>query len=153
MKKTFGILSGLSIRMGIVIAVLLVVSYLNLRVDLSAQKAYSLSKVSKDTMRGLEDIMVVKVLASDDLPAELNSLSRYLRDLLSEYQMVSRGKFRYEYVRNLSRDDLFAMAHANNISVMRFQTYEKDQMTSKEVIFGAIFEYQGKVESISLVPN
>jgi gliding-associated putative ABC transporter substrate-binding component GldG len=153
MKKTFGILSGLSIRMGIVIAVLLVVSYLNLRVDLSAQKAYSLSKVSKDTMRGLEDIMVVKVLASDDLPAELNSLSRYLRDLLSEYQMVSRGKFRYEYVRNLSRDDLFAMAHANNISVMRFQTYEKDQMTSKEVIFGAIFEYQGKVESISLVPR
>lgn len=153
MKKTFGILSSLSVKIGIVIALLLVVSYINVRVDFSSQSAYSLSKVSKEAMHALEDVMVVKILASDDLPAELNSLNRYLQDLLSEYQLAGRGKFRYEYLRKLSRDELFGMAHSNGIQVMRFQIYERDQMISKEVIFGAIFEYQGKVESLGLVPR
>ncbi|MCD8478790.1 MAG: GldG family protein [Candidatus Cloacimonetes bacterium] len=121
--------------------------------DLSSQKAYSLSPVSKDAMRSLEDVMVVKVLASPELPAELNSLNRYLQDLLSEYQIAGRGKFRYEFVRNLSREELFGQAHQNGIRVMRFQLYEKDQMVSKELIFGVIFEYQGRVESISLLPR
>lgn len=153
MKKTYGILSSLTVKIGIVVALLLIVAYLNLRVDLSSQKAYSLSPVSKDAMRSLEDVMVVKVLASPELPAELNSLNRYLQDLLSEYQIAGRGKFRYEFVRNLSREELFGQAHQNGIRVMRFQLYEKDQMVSKELIFGVIFEYQGRVESISLLPR
>lgn len=153
MKKTFGILSSLIVKIGLVIALLLVVGYLNLRIDLSAQKAYSLSKASKEAMRSLEDVMVVKILASEDLPAELNSLNRYLQDLLNEYQLASRGKFRYEYVRKLSRDQLFGKAHESGLSVMRFQIYERDQIISKEVIFGAVFEYQSKVESISMMPK
>lgn len=153
MNKSLSILSTLLVKLGIIFAVLLVAQYLVLRVDLSAQKAYSLSKVSKDIMRSLEDVMVLKILASPDLPVEMNSLSRYLQDLLSEYQVASRGKFRYEYVRNLERDQLFGMARSNNLNVMRFQIYEKDQIIAKEVVFGIIFEYQGKVESLSLMPR
>ncbi|MCB5268499.1 MAG: GldG family protein [Candidatus Cloacimonadaceae bacterium] len=153
MKKIFGILSSLSVKIGIVVAILLIVPYLNLRVDLSSQKAYSLSRASKELMRSLEDVMVVKIIVSEDLPAELNSLNRYLQDLLNEYQLNSRGKFRYEYVRNLSWEKLYGMAHENGVRVMRIQIYERDQMISKEVIFGAIFEYQGKVQSLSLLPR
>lgn len=153
MKKSFSILTTLLIKIGIILAALLVMQYLVLRIDLSAQKAYSLSKVSKKIVRSLDDIIVLKIVASPDLPADMNSLNRYLQDLLSEYQVAARGKFRYEYLRNLERDELFGMAYANNLNVMRFQIYEKDQIIAKEVVFGIIFEYQGKVESLSLAPG
>ena len=51
--------------------------------------------------------MVVKYWL-DDLPAELNSLERFLRDLLADINGLE-AKFRYEFVRN-QPDDLFAMA-------------------------------------------
>jgi len=90
MKKTYGIMSSLLIKIAIVIILLLVVGYLGLRVDFSKDKAYSLSTVSKASMQALEDLMVVKILSSQELPASLNSLDRYTRDLLSEYQRASK---------------------------------------------------------------
>jgi ABC-2 type transport system permease protein len=153
MKKKYGIMSSLLIKIAIVIILLLVVGYLGLRVDFSKDKAYSLSTASKASMQALEDLMVVKILSSQELPASLNSLDRYTRDLLSEYQRASKGRFLYESVKPSSRDELYQMAQDSNLSRIRFQIFENDQMTSKEVIFGLIFEYQGRVAAMNLMPN
>lgn len=153
MKKTFGIMSSLSIKIGIVIVLLLVVGFFSLRIDFSKNKAYSLSRVSKEAMRALEDVMVVKIVSSPSLPATMNSLDRYTNDLLREYGSASRGKFRYEYVKPRSRDELYQLAQSSGLSRIRFQIYENDQMTTKEVVFGLIFEYQGKVQSMNLMPQ
>jgi gliding-associated putative ABC transporter substrate-binding component GldG len=153
MKKSFGIIGTHATKIGIIIALLLISSMINYRLDLSQDKAYSLSKISKTLVRNLEDVMVVKIISSQELPADLNSLSRYTNDLLSEYQSAGRGKFRYEYLRPASRDELYQLAQANALRPMRFQIFENDQMTSKEVIFGMVFEYQGRVESMNLMPR
>jgi len=104
-------------------------------------------------VRSLEDVMVVKLLSSQELPATLNSLDRYTRDLLNEYQSASRGKFRYEFVRPSSREELYSLAQNSGLSRVRFQIYENDQITTTEVIFGLIFEYQGRVEVMDLLPR
>ena len=153
MKKTFGITGSLITKISIVIALLLVVGFLSLRWDFSRQKAYSLSQISKDAVRSLEDVMVVKLLSSPELPATLNSLDRYTRDLLSEFQTAGKGNFRYEIVRPSSREELYQLAQDGGLSRVRFQIYENDQMTTKEVIFGLIFEYQGRVASMNLLPR
>ncbi len=153
MKKTYGIVSALFIKIGIVILILLIAGFFTLRWDFSRQKAYSLSDVSKSAVGSLEDVMVVKLLASAELPATLNSLERFTRDLLGEYRIASRGKFRYEVVKPSSREELYELAQDGGLSRVRFQFYEKDQMTTQEVIFGLIFEYQGKVESMNLLPR
>lgn len=153
MKKTFGIMSSLLIKIGIVVALLLVVGYFSLRIDFSLGKAYSLSRVSKEAMRALEDVMVVKIVSSPTLPATMNSMDRYTNDLLREYASVSRGKFRYEYVKPRSRDELYQLAQSSGLSRIRFQIFENDQMTTKEVIFGLLFEYQGKTQSMNLMPQ
>lgn len=153
MKKTFGIMSSLLVKIGIVVALLLVAGFFSLRIDFSKNKAYSLSRVSKETMRALEDVMVVKIVSSSSLPASMNALDRYTNDLLREYASVSRGKFRYEYVKPRTQEELYQLAQASGLSRIRFQIFEKDQMTTKEVIFGLIFEYQGRVQSLNLMPQ
>ncbi|HNQ43840.1 MAG TPA: Gldg family protein, partial [Candidatus Cloacimonadota bacterium] len=137
----------------IVIAILLIGSYLKLRLDFSRDKAFSLSPVSREAVRALEDNFVVKVLASPELPSEMSSMNRYLKDLLTEYQLAGKGRFRYEYIRTASKDDLFGMAQQNGLSIIRFQIYENDQVTTKEIIFGLVFEYQGKFDAMNLLPQ
>jgi hypothetical protein len=83
----------------------------------------------------------------------MNNLDRYLKDLLSEYQMASKGKFHYEYIRGQSMDELRTQAQENGLNSMYFRIYENDKTTSKEVIFGVVFEYQGKFDSMNLLPQ
>lgn len=151
--KTRSILTTLLIKLAIIGMLLMVASYLKLRVDFSANKAYSLSKVSKHAVRSLKDNMVIKVFASEELPAELNTMDRYMKDLLAEYQIASRGKFHYEFIRGLSMDELRYQAQENGLNSMYFRIYENDKTTSKEVIFGLVFEYQGKFDSMNLLPQ
>jgi gliding-associated putative ABC transporter substrate-binding component GldG len=152
-KRTGSILSVLLIKLAIILMLLLVASYLKLRLDFSQNKAYSLSAVSKEAVRKLKDNLVVKIYASEELPPEMTSLDRYVKDLLSEYQVAGRGKFHYEFIRGLSMDELRVQAQENGLKSMYFSIYENDKTTNKEVIYGLVFEYQGKFDAINLMPR
>ncbi|MCK9331771.1 MAG: Gldg family protein [Candidatus Cloacimonetes bacterium] len=153
MKKSLGIIGSHLAGFGIIVAILMLSSFINIRLDVSKDNAYSLSKISKELVRNLEDIMVVKIIASNDLPAELNSLERYVKDLLVEYQNAGGNKFRFERVQSSSREELYQLAQGSRLSPMRFRIYENDQITTKEVVFGLAFEYRGKVEPLNLLPK
>lgn len=153
MNKKFGIIGSHGIRIGIVIALLLISSQLTYRLDLSRDRAFSLSKISKDLVRDLEDVMLVKILSSSDLPSELNTLERYTKDLLAEFQSAGGNKFRFEEIRPASREELQHMAYGSGLGAMQFRIFENDQVTNKEVFFGLIFEYRGRVESLNLSPR
>jgi ABC-2 type transport system permease protein len=62
------------------------------RVDLTEQKIYTLSQSSKDLVKNLPDFMNVKAFISEDLPPELKTVSRYVRDLVDEYKTGSQGR-------------------------------------------------------------
>jgi gliding-associated putative ABC transporter substrate-binding component GldG len=81
---------------GIIVAINLIGTRVFTRLDLTEAKVYTLSPSSKDVVRTLNDFVNVKAYISEGLPAELKSLSRYVRDLLDEYQSASKGKFRFE---------------------------------------------------------
>lgn len=153
MKKSIGNISGLGLKIAIALVILLISTLINLRWDISKDRAYSLSKSSKELMRGLDDVMLVKIISSKELPAELNNLNRYAQDLLREYQLASRGKLRYEYIKPSTQDELFSLAHSSGLRKVRFQIYENDKMTSKEVVFGLVFEHRGNLESLDLMPR
>ncbi|MCK9556592.1 MAG: GldG family protein [Candidatus Cloacimonetes bacterium] len=153
MRTKYSIISSHGIRIGIVIALLLISSLVTFRLDLSRERAFSLSKISKDLVRNLDDVLLVKILSSNELPADLISLERYTKDLLAEYQSAGGNKFRFEHIQTASHEELLGMAYGSGLGPMKFRIYENDQVTAKEVIFGLIFEYQGRVESLNLSPR
>ncbi len=152
-KKTRSIVIGLVIKLAIVLMVLLVGSYAKIRLDFSKNKVYSLTRVSKDAVRKLQDNMVVKIYTSKELPSQMTTLDRYVRDLLTEYKLAGRGKFHYEYITGLSLEELKNQAQQYGLGSMYFRIFENDKTTSKEVVYGAVFEYQGNYDSITLIPN
>src|SRR5262245_61023984 len=67
------------------------------RLDLTENHVYTLAPGSKAIVSNLPDYLTVKAyISTKELPPELQSVSRYVRDLLDEYQTYSKGKLRFE---------------------------------------------------------
>ncbi len=142
-----------AIKILIAVLVLILTSFLYLRWDASRDRSHSLSKATKSSLRTLKDKVVVKVFASDELPQELSTLNRTLKDMLEEFQNNSHGKLKYEYVRAKNKDELIDEARQYNITPMNATIYEEDKMVSKEIVFGVSFEGGAKSSSMYLRPG
>src|SRR5437667_7103496 len=84
--------------LGALVAVNLISTRMFGRLDLTENKTYTLSQPSKDLVKHLPDYFTVKAFISPDLPAQLNPVGRYVRDLVDEYKAASNGKFRWEAI-------------------------------------------------------
>ncbi|HPB43884.1 MAG TPA: GldG family protein [Candidatus Syntrophosphaera sp.] len=142
-----------AVKILIAVLALILASFLYLRLDASSRRAHSLSKATKASLRSLQEKVVVKVFASNDLPQQLSSLNRDLKDMLEEFQRNSRGKLKYEYVRAKSTEELIDEARQYNIPPLNATIYEEDKMVSKEIVFGVSFEGGGKSSSMYLRPG
>ncbi len=90
---------------GAVVAVNLIGTRLFGRLDLTENHVYTLSHASKEIVAPVPDYLTVKAYISKDLPPELANTSRYVRDLLDDYQTYSKGKLRFEAFDPASRQE------------------------------------------------
>ena len=96
-------------RFGVTLTSLLVVANLalanvwlyplsGLRLDLTQQREYSLSKTTKDLLTGLQDPLLIRAYVSEKTHPLLAPLIPRLRDTLREYEIAGRGKVTAEMV-------------------------------------------------------
>lgn len=85
----------------LVAAILLVVNLLSkqffFRADLTEDKQYTLGKATKNIVKNLEEPVTITAYISEDLPPEFASTKDEFRDLLIEYNNLSKGKIAYEF--------------------------------------------------------
>lgn len=123
------------------------------RLDLSRGKIYSLSESSKNAVRGLEDRMVVRAYFTKNLPGEYADARRYIRDLLSEYQAYSRGRFRFEFIDPATDEESRNEAHSLGITPVSMRVIEDDKFEVREVYLGMAFTYLGETETLPLIQH
>lgn len=69
-----------------------------LRADLTADRAYSLSPVTRDLIRSLQEPLLIRGYFSEKTHPLLAPLVPAIRDLLQEYEIAARGKIQIEIV-------------------------------------------------------
>jgi ABC-type uncharacterized transport system involved in gliding motility auxiliary subunit len=120
------------------------------RLDLSANRAYSLSRGTKDLLRGLQDTLTIKVYYTPGLPPPYGPGRRYLKDLLAEYRRLGRGRVQAELLdpsgEKLRREALEAGVAPLQLSVASQQRFEV-----KESFMGAVFLHRGRSEVIPVL--
>lgn len=140
-----------------VIGAIVVVNLLSTRVfgriDLTESKVYTLSQPSKDLVKSLPDYMTVKAFISSDLPPELKSVSRYVRDLVSEYAASSNGKFKWEAIDPGAGDQdtvkkLEEEANRCKVQKLQIQRLGGQKFEVGAYYLGICLEYGSEVESI-----
>ena len=74
----------LAISIAIIIVINIISNKLFFRFDLTKNKSYTLSSLSKDIVSNMNDRLEIRAYFSDNLPAPYNNLRRDIKDFLSD---------------------------------------------------------------------
>ena len=156
-KLSRGGAANRQLRLGVtLISVTLVVvnllgSYIGGRLDLTPGHAYTLSPATKQIVGSLDDIVTIKVFASDELPASVSLLKRDLDDLLRDLHSAGHGKIRI-IRRNPSKDDA-AKKDAESLGVepVQFNVIGQSELQVKQGYLGLAVQYGSGSQTIPFV--
>ena len=144
--------------LGIVIIVLLNIigSYVFTRIDLTAEKRYSLSDATKEMLRELDDIVYFQVYLEGEFPAGFKRLRNASKEMLDEFRAYS-DNIEYEFINPSKSDNAQERNATYQILVDRglnptdLQVNAADGM-KKQIIFpGAIALYKDSETPVELL--
>ncbi len=148
---------------------LLVVILLNIalktvffRIDLTSNDAYSLTRVSKEMVSGLEEPLTIKVYITENLPQPYNNLEQDLRDTLQEYSLAGNKNFNYEIysIDNLDSEkaensnEYEKDAKGYGINPVQIQKVDQSEINLTSAYMGAAFIHADMIETLPVInPN
>ena len=94
MKNTVSIL----LIAGIILLINLLSNQFFFRLDLTADKQYTLSKATKDILKSLNDPVTVTAYFSENLEPSIAKVKEDLQDMLTEYATHSKGYVDYKFI-------------------------------------------------------
>lgn len=140
----------------VVILVNIVGASLFFRIDLTANKMFSISDISKEAVSSLTEPMTIHVFFTDDLPAPHNTTKRHLQDLLKEYEIAANKKYFHYNFHDISAaaEESEAskknkeMAESYGISPVQIRLIEQDEMKAQNVYMGLVIIHGDLIEKI-----
>jgi gliding-associated putative ABC transporter substrate-binding component GldG len=141
-KKQTLILTALSIA-ALILGVL-VSGRLWFRLDLTRNKAYTISPASRSLFAEIPDQVRITYYLSDKL-ASKHPMPGEIKDLLQEYAANSRGKIRLT-IRDPAKANLTEQVEQLGVLPQQIQVVETDQASVTTVYTGIVIEYLEKAE-------
>jgi ABC-2 type transport system permease protein len=157
--------SGKYIKFAIYLVVIVLLNLVGLtlflRLDLTGDRIYSISKISKEVVSTLKEPLTVKVFFTKNLPAPHNNTERYLRDLLEEYALNANRFFSFEFYdvspesegANPAADANREIANNYGINPIQIQQLEKDEVNFKQAYMGLALIHGDMVERIPTITS
>lgn len=126
-------------------------SYLFFRVDFTADKRFTLDKVTKRILREVKDPIIITLYVSEDLPPDISRTIRDFKHLLTEYNKHSNKRIEIEEVNPNSSEELEMKAIEVGIHPVPLKVREKDQVKVQKVFLGLVIQVGDKSETIPLI--
>ncbi len=121
------------------------------RIDLTENQIYTLSDVTKEILRELEEPLTIKAFFTKDLPSPYNNIARYVEDQLDEMKAYGRGSFRYEFLDPENEDELKEEAQNFRLEPMQVNEVKADKVQYKLAYMGMVLLYEDKQEVIPMI--
>lgn len=128
------------------------------RVDLTANKMFSLSEASRTAVGALSDPLTVKVFFTSQLPAPYNNIERSLRDLLAEYSVAGNRYFNYEFYdvsegKGEEAERNREIARDYGIHPVQIQKFEQDEVRFQKAYMGMVLIHGDLIETIPAITS
>lgn len=129
------------------------------RADLTGNKIYSISEVSKQVVSTLSEPLTINVFFTKNLPAPHNNTERYLHDLLQEYSIYANQRFNYRfYDVSAEEGDISQEARQNQqlakdyrIYSVQIQVIEEDKVKFQKAYMGLVLIHGDIIERIPTI--
>ena len=142
--------------MVIILLINIISSFVFTRVDLTAEKRYSLSPATKNLLRNLRDVVFFKVYLEGDLPPGFKRLSNETREMLDEFRAFT-DKIQYEFVNPSGNPDLKVRTDTYRLLVERglqptdLRVNKKGQSSQLIIFPGTMVSYKGREVPVQLL--
>ena len=146
-----------AVYVAIIIAIVFVINVLGntffRRLDLTGNKLYTVSSVSRQMLRELDDVVSVKAYVSEKLPVQLKRLPKQIDDLLAEYRVYSGGNIHYERNDPGDNEDLKQQLAGLGITPVTMTIIERDERQQINGYLALTVSYGEKTEAIPVVQD
>jgi ABC-2 type transport system permease protein len=135
---------------------------LKFRADLTANKIYTLSDLSRKVVATLSEPLTIKVFFTRDLPPPHNATEQYLHDMLKEYALYGNKYFNYTFYDVSPEDEGIGgdesggnrqKARDYGIQPVQIQMYEKDEVKFKQAFMGLVLIHGDIIERIPAITS
>ncbi|MFN8208776.1 MAG: gliding motility-associated ABC transporter substrate-binding protein GldG [Bacteroidales bacterium] len=145
----------------LIIVLLMIISHtFFFRVDLTTEKRYTLSPVTKETMKQLPDMVFVKIYLEGDLPLEFLKMQTRIREMLDEFRVYAGENLQYQFVNPSEstdekvRNKLYAELYDKGLRVTNLQDKDEEGGLIEKIIFpGALISYKNTEIALNLLEN
>ena len=121
-----------------------------LRFDLTEDKRYTVSKATKNIIKGLDDIVTITAYFSTE-PADIARIRREVRDVLDEYEAFSQ-KLQIDFIDPADFDDTQKQElRFKGIPEVQVNVLKKDKAEIANVYMAISIGYSGKEEVLPIV--
>lgn len=155
LKKKYFAHSFVSILViiGIIILINIIATEIFHRFDITAEKNYSLSQTSVNTLKNIKEKVTINVYFSEKLPPEYLNVRQSVQDLLNEYKTYGTGNLEIKYQDPSQDDTLKKDLKVKGIPELQFNIMEKDQFQLTNGYLGITINYLDKEEVIPVVQD
>jgi ABC-type uncharacterized transport system involved in gliding motility auxiliary subunit/ABC-type transport system involved in multi-copper enzyme maturation permease subunit len=145
----------LRLGVGILVATLIVVnllgSYIRGRLDLTPGNAYTLSPATEQIVRELDDIVTIKLFATEELPTEAALLKRDVDDLLHDLRSAGGDRIRIAQRNPAENETAQREAQTLGIQPVQFNVIGQAELQVKEGYLGLAIQHADANETIPFI--
>ncbi|HTN05335.1 gliding motility-associated ABC transporter substrate-binding protein GldG [Agriterribacter sp.] len=136
-----------------------VASQWHTRLDLTAEKRYTISPATRALLQSLDEQVTITVLLDGDLPAGFKKLAGSTQDMLQEFREISGNNIRFFFrqpgqgMNDTLKAALIDSLHSMGINPtnVRARTKEGEGEEQRLVYPGVVFEYKDRVSGADLL--
>ncbi len=137
--------------MGIFVVVFLLSREYFVRIDLTEDRQFTMSRATKSILRDLDEPVDVKAYFTSNLPADFERVRTDFQNLLIEYNNISRGKVNFRFIHPGSDPAVEQEAMQDGIQPLLINVREKDEASQKKAFMGAVIEYGDQKEVLPFI--
>ncbi len=148
----------------VVIAALAVIGVLSshwfFRIDLTAEKRFTLSPKTKQILKNLDKEVYVQVFLDGEMPVGFKRMQTAVKDILDEFEAYAGKHLSYEFINpsegktTKERDKYYQELNRKGLRPTDVQQRDKEGGISSKIIFpGAIVNYNGMEIAVNFLNN
>lgn len=129
------------------------------RLDLTAEKRYSITTVSKNLVKELDKPINITLYLDGELPAGFRKLQKSVQEKIADYNAYSSQLINlsvidpYEITDTKRRDQLFVDLAAKGLQPTDIRQNTKQGTVTRRIFPGALIEYGNRQMSVNLLKN
>ena len=147
-----------------VVAAIIILAYatslIRLRLDLTEDSRYTLSKPTRKVLSGVKNDIYVQVYLDGDIPIPLKRLKRSVSEMLDEFRIASGRKIDFEFINpsegkdSKQRETQYQTLVNKGLTPINIQSGDVEGGSTQKIIFpGMIVNYNGIEIPVNFLEN